>query len=177
MHTLLSNLPASGNPGPQVGLIVSERLINMPVQTQPPMWRMLGEELRAAAGEVRRTSSSLSACLRKSLWLHSLQSSDFGYGYLDWGLLLRTLLLSLSLTPTLPSTFSRASPTRSRTSSSSVNSTCLQLSLALRRRQRRRRRRRKSRTTTWMWTWSFRMVSFLSTRRTRCWPGCVPFRS
>jgi hypothetical protein len=36
-----------------VGLIVSERLINMPVQTAPPMFRMLLEELQWACEDVR----------------------------------------------------------------------------------------------------------------------------
>ncbi|EJT99029.1 hypothetical protein DACRYDRAFT_110355 [Dacryopinax primogenitus] len=31
-----------------VGLILSERLINMPVQIIPPMWKMLGQEVQAA---------------------------------------------------------------------------------------------------------------------------------
>ncbi|TCD71444.1 Mss4p nuclear export [Steccherinum ochraceum] len=34
-----------------VGYIFSERLINMPVQTVPPMYRMLGDEIEKAAGE------------------------------------------------------------------------------------------------------------------------------
>lgn len=65
LHNLLSALPPSGTPGPQVGLIVSERLINMPVQTQPPMWRMLGDEISAAAQSVRPALGlSRSRCVR-----------------------------------------------------------------------------------------------------------------
>jgi protein BCP1 len=37
---------------PHVGLIVSERLINMPVQVMPPMYRMLSEEMQRAISEV-----------------------------------------------------------------------------------------------------------------------------
>jgi len=36
---------------PHVGLIVSERLINMPVQVMPPMYRMLSEEMQRAISE------------------------------------------------------------------------------------------------------------------------------
>ena len=35
-----------------VGYIFSERLINMPVQTVPPMYRLLGDELKWALEEV-----------------------------------------------------------------------------------------------------------------------------
>jgi protein BCP1 len=51
LSALLSALSPAGTPnGPQVGLVISERLINMPVQTQPPLWRMLGDELSVALG-------------------------------------------------------------------------------------------------------------------------------
>lgn len=54
LHTVLSSiLTSTTTSGPQVGLIVSERMINMPVQTQPPMFRMLGEEIQQAASQVR----------------------------------------------------------------------------------------------------------------------------
>lgn len=35
-----------------VGLILSERLVNMPVQVIPPMYRMLADEIKWAAKEV-----------------------------------------------------------------------------------------------------------------------------
>ncbi|KZO99619.1 hypothetical protein CALVIDRAFT_548551 [Calocera viscosa TUFC12733] len=46
LHGLLS-----GETGHDVGLILSERLINMPVQIIPPMWKMLGQEIQGAADE------------------------------------------------------------------------------------------------------------------------------
>lgn len=36
-----------------VGLVVSERLVNMPAQVVPPMFRMLEEELQWARDDVR----------------------------------------------------------------------------------------------------------------------------
>lgn len=36
-----------------VGLILSERLVNMPVQIVPPMYRMLADEIKWAVEEVR----------------------------------------------------------------------------------------------------------------------------
>lgn len=39
----------------QVGLIISERLINMPVQVAPHMYRLLADEIRWALDEVSRT--------------------------------------------------------------------------------------------------------------------------
>ncbi|KZT61789.1 hypothetical protein CALCODRAFT_490693 [Calocera cornea HHB12733] len=49
-HKTLQGLLSAGE-GHDVGLIFSERLINMPVQIVPPMWKMLGQEIQAAAGE------------------------------------------------------------------------------------------------------------------------------
>ena len=37
------------------GLVICERLINMPVETVPPMYRMLTEELKTAISQVRLT--------------------------------------------------------------------------------------------------------------------------
>jgi len=37
--------------GHDIGLILSERLINMPVQIIPPMWKMLGQEMQGASDE------------------------------------------------------------------------------------------------------------------------------
>lgn len=39
----------------QVGLILSERLINMPVQVAPHMYRLLADEIRWALDEVSQT--------------------------------------------------------------------------------------------------------------------------
>lgn len=40
--------------GPEnVGLVLSERMVNMPTQIVPPMYRMLQEELQWALEEVR----------------------------------------------------------------------------------------------------------------------------
>lgn len=36
-----------------VGLVLSERLVNMPVQVMGPMYKMLSEEIEAAIAEVR----------------------------------------------------------------------------------------------------------------------------
>jgi len=36
-----------------VGLVISERLINMPVQVVPPMYKMLADEIRQASSNVR----------------------------------------------------------------------------------------------------------------------------
>jgi protein BCP1 len=41
-----------------VGLVFSERLINMPVQTVPPMYRMLDNEIKWAIDDVRYVSAS-----------------------------------------------------------------------------------------------------------------------
>ena len=40
-----------------VGLVFSERLINMPVQLMPPTYRMLEEELRWAVEDVSASTS------------------------------------------------------------------------------------------------------------------------
>ncbi|THH23179.1 hypothetical protein EUX98_g8004 [Antrodiella citrinella] len=50
LHNTLRNLvgPAGLSSQNHVGYIFSERLINMPVQTVPPMYRMLGEEITGA---------------------------------------------------------------------------------------------------------------------------------
>ncbi|KAL7408956.1 p21-C-terminal region-binding protein-domain-containing protein [Mrakia frigida] len=57
LHALLSTVLAAPSttttttPTPRIGLLISERLINMPVQTQPPLYRMLGEEIAAASAK------------------------------------------------------------------------------------------------------------------------------
>lgn len=53
-HNALENLLGSTGLQSQnhVGFIFSERLINMPVQTVPPMYRMLAEEVEWALEEV-----------------------------------------------------------------------------------------------------------------------------
>ena len=62
LHTLLTTLLAPPTPTQShVGLIISERLINMPVQTQPPLYRMLGEEMAAANANVRPPTPTLSS--------------------------------------------------------------------------------------------------------------------
>lgn len=43
------SLPTSPN---RIALVVSERLINLPVQLMPPMWKFLLEELENARKEV-----------------------------------------------------------------------------------------------------------------------------
>ncbi|KAH8101471.1 p21-C-terminal region-binding protein-domain-containing protein [Cristinia sonorae] len=52
-HNVLHNLlgPAGLHSQNHLGFIFSERLINMPVQTVPPMYRMLGEEVTWALEE------------------------------------------------------------------------------------------------------------------------------
>ena len=52
-----------------VGFVFSERLVNMPVQLMPPMYRMLAEEIQWAVEEVSIPPShhilvSLSRCFR-----------------------------------------------------------------------------------------------------------------
>lgn len=51
-HSTLSSLLQTH----AVGLVLSERLINMPVQVMPPMYRMLSEEIDEAIEEVRLPS-------------------------------------------------------------------------------------------------------------------------
>ena len=46
-----------------VGILVSERLINMPVQVVPPTYRMLADEIKWAIEEVRRIDFTLFARL------------------------------------------------------------------------------------------------------------------
>ncbi|KAJ7729701.1 p21-C-terminal region-binding protein-domain-containing protein [Mycena maculata] len=48
-HAALRALFAA--PDAQVGLVLCERLVNMPVQTVPPMYRMLGDEIKWALGD------------------------------------------------------------------------------------------------------------------------------
>ncbi|KIM81735.1 hypothetical protein PILCRDRAFT_97612 [Piloderma croceum F 1598] len=52
LHTILQSLlPTPNNPNPNsahVGFVFSERLINMPVQVVPPMYRMLADEIKWA---------------------------------------------------------------------------------------------------------------------------------
>ena len=47
LHTLFSQNQQ------HVGLVISERLINMPVQIVPPMYKMLADEIKQAASNVR----------------------------------------------------------------------------------------------------------------------------
>jgi protein BCP1 len=61
--TLQSLLPTPNNPNqnsPHVGFIFSERLINMPVQVVPPMYRMLADEIKWALDDVRSVRLSFS---------------------------------------------------------------------------------------------------------------------
>jgi protein BCP1 len=51
-HNKLSDVLASA-PGDGVGLILSERIINMPPTTAPPSYKMLLEEINWANEEVR----------------------------------------------------------------------------------------------------------------------------
>mgnify|MGYP002477608076 FL=1 len=63
-HTELSNLlarpaePSTAASPKHVGLVLSERLVNMPAQIVPPMYKMLDEELQWARDEVRRSLSA-----------------------------------------------------------------------------------------------------------------------
>ncbi|KAG0339019.1 Mss4p nuclear export [Podila horticola] len=50
LHTKLKELLGAGSKK-EVGLILSERFINMPVETAPPMWRMMLEEVKWAVDE------------------------------------------------------------------------------------------------------------------------------
>ncbi|KAF9365004.1 Mss4p nuclear export [Mortierella sp. NVP85] len=50
LHAKLKELLSAGSKK-DVGLILSERVINMPVVTAPPMWRMMLEEVQRAADE------------------------------------------------------------------------------------------------------------------------------
>lgn len=61
-HTTLQELlgPAGLQAANHVGYIFSERLINMPIQTVPPMYRMLGDEVKWALEEVSSFVSGLS---------------------------------------------------------------------------------------------------------------------
>jgi len=54
-HSALSSLLQNDH----VGLVLSERLINMPVQVMAPMYRMLSEEIDEAIEEVRAFRSHL----------------------------------------------------------------------------------------------------------------------
>lgn len=51
-HATLTSLLAEHH----VGLVLSERVINMPVQVMAPMYRMLSEEIDEAIGDVRLSS-------------------------------------------------------------------------------------------------------------------------
>lgn len=53
LHAKLRELLSAGSKK-EVGLILSDRFINMPVETAPPMWRMMLEEVKWAVDEVRR---------------------------------------------------------------------------------------------------------------------------
>ncbi|KAF8941541.1 p21-C-terminal region-binding protein-domain-containing protein [Dissophora ornata] len=50
LHAKLKELLSAGSKK-EVGLILSERFINMPVETAPPMWRMMLEEVKWAIDE------------------------------------------------------------------------------------------------------------------------------
>ncbi|KAF9115953.1 Mss4p nuclear export [Mortierella sp. AM989] len=50
LHAKLKGLLSAGSKK-EVGLIMSERFINMPVETAPPMWRMMLEEVKWAIDE------------------------------------------------------------------------------------------------------------------------------
>ncbi|KAG0310124.1 Mss4p nuclear export, partial [Dissophora globulifera] len=50
LHAKLKELLGAGSKK-ELGLIVSERFINMPVETAPPMWRMMLEEVKWAVEE------------------------------------------------------------------------------------------------------------------------------
>ena len=54
VHTTLQNLlgPTGLQSQNHVGFVFSERLINMPVQIKPPMFRMLNNEIQMALEEV-----------------------------------------------------------------------------------------------------------------------------
>ncbi len=47
--------PTKPGPAVRLALVVSERLVNLPVQLVPPMYDMLANELDAAVSEVRRS--------------------------------------------------------------------------------------------------------------------------
>jgi len=51
LHAVLDDVLASSSNN-HVGLILSERLINMPVQVIPPMYKMLADEIKWAVEEV-----------------------------------------------------------------------------------------------------------------------------
>lgn len=53
LHTKLKDLLGAGSKK-EVGLILSERFINMPVETAPPMWRMMLDEVKQAVDEVNQ---------------------------------------------------------------------------------------------------------------------------
>jgi protein BCP1 len=54
LSTLQSTLQRLLSSPEHVGFIFSERLINMPVQLVPPMYRMLSDEIKWANEEVSR---------------------------------------------------------------------------------------------------------------------------
>lgn len=51
LHAKLREILSAGSKK-EVGLILSDRFINMPVETAPPMWRMMLEEVKWAVDEV-----------------------------------------------------------------------------------------------------------------------------
>lgn len=53
LHAKLKDLLGAGSKN-EVGLILSERLINMPVETAPPMWRMMLDEVKQAVDKVNQ---------------------------------------------------------------------------------------------------------------------------
>ncbi|KAF9437732.1 Mss4p nuclear export [Entomortierella beljakovae] len=50
LHAKLKELLGSGSKK-EVGLVISERFINMPVETAPPMWKMMLDEVKGATAE------------------------------------------------------------------------------------------------------------------------------
>lgn len=84
-HEALSALlaaPSTDNPN-SVGLVISERLVNMPSQLVPPMYRMLEEELQWARDEVRKLNFlSLSSCLMRELTRDWNQGEPFNFSHL-----------------------------------------------------------------------------------------------
>ena len=136
LHLLLSTLldePSSTTtttttpPTPKIGLLISERLINMPVQTQPPLYRMLGEEIAAASAKVSFSPPFPLPSLRSSFPLLFLYDSET-----DPPLLFFVRFIIRATTPT-----------PSPTTSSSRNSTSLLRSRSSRATRRRRTRKRR----------------------------------
>jgi hypothetical protein len=78
LQSLLGPAALAQNPSPNhVGLVLCERLINMPVQVIPPMYHMLANELKWAIDDVRlflqvaSTMSSYRSTPGRALRIHS----------------------------------------------------------------------------------------------------------